>query len=100
MSGTLRPIELLAEVAAIVELLTVINTHDQPGWFPSVEGLTNDWSPTSTFDPPRDLQALDIDDALAGLARHSWRERPSVVNHRLEVYVRPDLRRLALAVGW
>ena len=91
-----RPIDFPAEVEPVVDLLTAINTQDQPGWFPSVAGLTNDWSPTSTFDPARDLQALDIDGAMVGLARHTWRERPAVVNHRLEVYVHPDHRRRGL----
>jgi mycothiol synthase len=89
----LRPVDFPAEVERVVELLTAINAHDQPGWFPSVPGLTNDWSPTSTFDPARDLQGLEIDGVLVGLTRHSWRERPAVVNHRLEVYVHPEQRR-------
>jgi mycothiol synthase len=90
---TLRPIDFPAEVEPIVELLTTINRHDQPGWFPSVAGLANDWSPTSTFEPARDLQAVEVDGALVGVGRHAWRERPSVVNHRLEVYVHPEHRR-------
>jgi mycothiol synthase len=90
---TLRPIDFPAEVEPVVELLTTINRHDRPGWFPSVAGLTNDWGPTSTFDPDRDLQALELDGALVGIGRHTWRERPTVVNHRLEVYVHPAHRR-------
>lgn len=93
---TLRPLEFPAEAEGVVDLLTAINRHDQPGWFPSVAGLTNDWSPTSTFDPARDLQALEVDGALVGIARQSWRERPAVVNHRLEVYVDPGHRRRGL----
>src|SRR6185503_11257926 len=92
-SVELRVLDFPAEVEPVVELLTATNTHDQPGWFPSVPGLTNDWSPTSTFDPARDLQALEVDGTLVGLARHTWRERPAVVNHRLEVYVHPEHRR-------
>lgn len=96
MVAHLRPIDFPAEVELVVELLTAINTHDQPGWFPSVPGLTNDWGPTATFLPDRDLQGLEIDGRLVGLARHTWRERPAVVNHRLEVYVRPEVRRQGL----
>ena len=89
----LRAIDFPAEAEAVVKLLTAVNTHDQPGWFPTVAGITNDWSPTSTFFPDRDLQGLELDGRLVGLGRHSWRERPAVVNHRVEVYVHPDLRR-------
>ena len=92
-SAQLRPIDFPAEVEAVVALLTDISRHDQPGWFPSVPALTNDWAPTSTFFPDRDLQALEVDGRLVGLARHSWRERPAVVNHRVEVWVHPDWRR-------
>jgi GNAT superfamily N-acetyltransferase len=89
----LRPIDFPAEVEGVVDLLLEINKHDQPGWFPSVPALTNDWAPTSTFFPDRDLQGLELDGRLIGLARHSWRDRPAVVNHRLEVFVHPDHRR-------
>ena len=91
-----RPLDFPAEAESVVELLTAVNTHDKPGWFPSVAGITNDWAPTSTFFPDRDLQALTADGRLVGLARHTWRERPAVVHHRLEVFVRPELRRQGL----
>ena len=91
--GTFRPIDMATDIEAIVRLLTDVNRHDQPGWFPSVAGLSNDWSRTGTFNPERDLQGLEMDGRLVGLARHSWRERPAVVNHRLEVYVHPEVRR-------
>ncbi len=93
ISAALRPIDMQADVPAVVDFITAINAHDQPGWFPTVAGLTNDWSPTSTFDPGRDLQGLELDGRLIGLARHSWRERPAVVNHRLELWTHPDHRR-------
>jgi mycothiol synthase len=94
--GQLRPLDFPAEAEAVVELLTAINRHDQPGWFPSVAGLTNDWAPTGTFFPDRDLQGLTVDGRLVGLARHSWRDRPAVVHHRVEVSVHPDVRRHGL----
>ena len=92
-AATFRAIDLATDIEAIVELLTDVNRHDQPGWFPSVASLSNDWSPTGTFKPDRDLQGLDLDGRLIGIARHTWRERPAVVNHRLEVYVDPEFRR-------
>ncbi|HJP89096.1 MAG TPA: GNAT family N-acetyltransferase [Candidatus Limnocylindrales bacterium] len=90
----LRPIAFPAEVETVVDLLLEINQHDQPGWFPTVPGLTNDWAPTSSFFPDRDLQGLEVDGRLVGLARHSWRDRPAVVNHRVELWVHPDHRRV------
>jgi mycothiol synthase len=92
-TASLRSIDMAVDVPEIVELITAINAHDQPGWFPSVAGLANEWSRTSTFDPERDLQGLELDRRLIGLARHSWRERPAVVNHRLELWTHPEHRR-------
>src|SRR5688572_4032191 len=92
-AAVLRPIDLAVDVPAIVELITAINVVDHPGWFPTVAGLANDWAPSPTFDPPRDLQGLLLDGRLIGLARHSWRELPSVVNHRLELWTHPEHRR-------
>jgi len=92
-TATLRAIAFPAEVESVVELLNAINHADQPGWFADVAALTNDWSPTSTFSPERDLHGLELDGRLIGLARHSWRDRPLVVNHRLELWTHPDHRR-------
>lgn len=92
-SASLRAIDLAAEAPALVELLEAIDHHDGVPWFPTVEQLANDWSPTPTFDPGLDLRGLEVDGGLVGVARHSWRERPDVVNHRLEVYLHPAHRR-------
>lgn len=92
-AAALRAIDMAVDVPAIVELITAINIVDQPGWFPTVAGLANDWAPSSTFDPSRDFQGLLLDGRLIGLARHSWRERPGVVNHRLELWTHPEHRR-------
>jgi mycothiol synthase len=43
--------------------------------------------------PERDLQGVEVDGRVIGLARHSWRDRPSVVNHRIELWVHPAFRR-------
>jgi mycothiol synthase len=91
--ATLRPIDLATEIEAIVALLVDVNRHDQPGWFPSVASLANDWSPSGSFRPERDLQGLQLDGRLIGIARHTWRDRPAVVSHRMEVYVHPEHRR-------
>ena len=93
---TLRAVDYPAELPAIVDLLTTINRHDLPGWFPTIASLENDWTPSSAFDPARDLQALAVDGVLVGLSRVTWRERPAIVNHRLEVYIHPDHRRRGL----
>jgi GNAT superfamily N-acetyltransferase len=95
-AAAFRPIDVAADMEAIVGLITDVNRHDQPGWFPSIAGLTNDWSPTGTFKPERDLRGLEIDGRLTGLARHAWRDRPAVVNHRIEIYVHPEWRRRGL----
>jgi mycothiol synthase len=92
----LRAVDFPAEVEAVVELLTAVNLHDQPGWFPTVPALTNEWTLSPSFAPDLDLQALEVDGVLVGLVRHSWRDRPAVVNHRVEVWVHPAHRRQGL----
>ncbi len=95
-AGTLRAIDFPAEAAAIVELFQATSKHDKVPWFPTLEQLVNDWSPTGTFEPGRDLQCIEVDGRIVGIARHSWRERPMVINHRVEVYVHPEHRRRGL----
>ena len=94
--AALRAIDMAVDVPALVELMAATSSHDGVPYFPTVASLTNDWSPTSTFDPERDLQAVELDGRLIGLVRHSWRERPSVVNHRVEIWVAPGQRRQGL----
>ena len=91
--GRLRALAFPAEAGAAVELFQATSKHDEVPFFPTLDQLVNDWRPTGTFHPGRDLQAVEVDGRLVGLARHSWRERPTVVNHRVEVYVHPDHRR-------
>jgi mycothiol synthase len=91
--AALRRLDLPADIEAIVALITDVNRHDEPGWFPSVAGLSNEWTASGSFQPELDLQGLDVDGRLIGVARHTWRDRPSVVNHRLEIYVHPEVRR-------
>jgi mycothiol synthase len=92
-TARLRAIEFPAEAPELVELLGTIDAHDRVPWFPTLEGLVNDWAPTPAFDPSRDLRGLEVDGRLVGIARHSWRERPTAVHHRLEVYLHPEHRR-------
>ena len=91
--GALRAIDFPAEAQAVVDLFQATSKHDRVPWFPTLEQMVNDWSPTGTFDPGRDLQCIEVDGRIVGIGRHSWRERPSVVHHRVEVYVHPEHRR-------
>jgi mycothiol synthase len=92
-TATCRAIDFPAEVQAVVDLFQATSEHDRVPWFPTPEQLANDWSRTGTFDPGRDLQCIEVDGRLVGVGRHSWRERPSVVNHRIEISVHPEMRR-------
>jgi ribosomal protein S18 acetylase RimI-like enzyme len=91
--AALRSMDLAVDVPAVVELIAAVSTHDKVPYFPTDASLANDWRRTSTFDPNRDVAVLEVDGRLIGLARHSWRERPAVVNHRLELWTHPDHRR-------
>jgi ribosomal protein S18 acetylase RimI-like enzyme len=95
-AATVRPLSLPDDAQEVIDLIVAINLHDQPGYFPTVEGLLNDWAPGPTFDPAADLRGLEVDGRLVGVARHSWRDRPAVVNHRLEIWVHHEHRRHGL----
>ena len=92
--AALRAVDMAIDLRKIVALITLINAYDKAGWSPSIDGLSHEWAASSAFDPACDLRALELDGTLIGLARHSWVERPTVVSHRLEVWVHPEHRRL------
>jgi len=92
-AATLRPLEIPADLPAIVDVMNEGHRHDGVEWFTTVESLANDWSPAEGYDPPRDTAILEADGRVIGGARHSWREREGAIVHRVEVWVRPADRR-------
>ena len=92
-AATLRPLEIPADLPAVVELMVEGNQHDGVEWFPTVESVANDWTAGSGYDPPRDTVVLEADGRLLGAARQSWREREGAIVHRIEIWVRPSERR-------
>lgn len=91
-----RPFDPTVDLPAMVELITDVNRFDDIEWFPTVQGLANDWTPTPMFDPARDVRLAFDGDRLVGAIRVSWREREGAVVHRVEPWVHPDVRRRGL----
>ena len=88
-----RAFDPVADIPAVVELITAVNRHDEVDQFPSVESLALDWQPAPTFDPARDVRLLPEGGGLAAAASLDWRERDGKVVHGIEVWVHPDHRR-------
>lgn len=91
-----RAMDLPADLPAMVDLVGEVNAFDEVPWFPTVEQLTNDWTPSPNFDPARDLRVIYEGDRLIAAAEHGWRERSGKVVHNIEIWVLPEQRRQGL----
>ncbi len=89
----LRPFDPARDFPPVVGLIGAAHAHAGFEWFPTVAGLTVDWSPGVTFDPSRDTSVAEQDGRIVGVARTSWREREAAVVHRVEIWVHPDWQR-------
>lgn len=89
----LRPLDLATDLPQAVEVISAVNQQIGFPWIPTVEGLAVDWSAGAMFDPGRDARVAIEDGAIVGIVRVSWRERMQLVNHRIELFVRPDRQR-------
>jgi len=92
-TAALRPLEIPADLPAIVEVMTEGNRHDGVEWLPTVASVANDWTAGHGYEPGRDTVILEAGGRVVGGARHSWREREGAIVHRIEVWVRPSERR-------
>jgi mycothiol synthase len=91
-----RPFAPASDLPAMVRLISDVNAFDKVDWYPTVENLANEWSPSMMFDPLRDVRIIDGADGIAAASRMGWREREGKVVHRIEVWVHPDHRRQGL----
>ena len=92
-SVELRPFDPGRDFPSVVDLISAAHAHAGFDWFPSVAGLTVEWSPSPSFDPPLDTRIAVEDGRIVGLVRTSWREREAGVVHRIEVWVHPNRQR-------
>jgi mycothiol synthase len=93
---TIRPFDPARDFPAAVALITATNASAGMDWFPSLETLRNDWSPTSRHDPANDTVVAEQGAEMVGLARTSWREREGVILHVVQLWVHPDHQRRGL----
>ncbi|HYK96094.1 MAG TPA: hypothetical protein VE011_09555 [Candidatus Dormibacteraeota bacterium] len=87
--GALRAFDPERDFPAVVALIGDANERAGADWFPTVAGLTVDWSRARTFDPLRDVVVAEHDGRMIGAARVAWREREGMVVHRVDVWVHP-----------
>ncbi len=92
----LQPVDLARDLPALVDMIWDVSGHDGIPWFPTIDSLAIDWSHTSFYDPPRDTRVVEDAGRIVGAARVSWREREAAVVHRIEIWVRPTVRRQGL----
>jgi GNAT superfamily N-acetyltransferase len=89
----LRPFDPSRDFPGVVELISEVNANAGAGWFPTVAGLTVDWSRARSFDPYRDISVAEEDGRIMGAVRVAWREREGAVVHRVDVWVDPGRTR-------
>jgi GNAT superfamily N-acetyltransferase len=77
----------------VVEVIHAAHRNAGNRWFPSEAALKVDWSPSPTYDPPRDTRVAEYGGRIVGVAQGSWREREGAVIHRIAVWVHPDRQR-------
>ena len=80
----LRAFDPDRDLPAMAELIGDVNGHDGLHWFPTVESLRNEWSPSEMHHPLLDTLVAVRGDRIVGAVRHSWREREAAIAHRLE----------------
>jgi mycothiol synthase len=88
-----RPFDIGRDIEPLVALICEANLADQTGYVPSVADFRNDLEHHAHFDPARDILVAEVDDRLVAATRHHVRVRAGVVQHQLDGWVRPDLRR-------
>ncbi len=71
----LRALDRGTDLPALAELIEAVNHLDDVPYFPTVEGLSIDMAPVSTFDPALDTQLAFEDGRLVAAAQVEWRER-------------------------
>ena len=91
----LRPFQPGRDWPAAAELITTAHLHDGVDWLPSPQILEHEWTTISNFEPATDIRVVDGEDGrFAALGNTDWRERDGrFVNHAVEIWVRPELRR-------
>lgn len=100
---TVRHVDLERDIAALAELLAVVNVHDGVEWVPTTESLAHDLAHTSGLDVARDVLVADAAGELIGTVLTNWRIRGERVFHHIEPAVRPDRRHQGLGralVAW
>jgi mycothiol synthase len=88
-----RPFDIGRDVEQLVDLICEANLADQTAYMPSVPQFRNDLQHHAYFDPARDMLVAEVDGRLVAGTRHEIRVRASVVQHQIDGWVQPDLRR-------
>jgi mycothiol synthase len=99
----LRAFDPAADFPGAVALIHATNAGANLDWFPSLEALQVDWSPSSRYEPAEDTVVVERDGGLAALVRTSWREREGVIMHVVQLWVHPDHQRRGIgsaALEW
>ena len=88
-----RPFDIGRDIEQLVDLICDANLADQTAYTPSVAQFRNDLEHHAYFDPARDMLVAEVDGRLVAGTRHEIRVRASFVQHQIDGWVQPDLRR-------
>lgn len=96
-----RPFDPAHDWAAAAELISATHLHDGIDWIPTPAVLEHEWTTGAGFEAARDIRVVEGDDGrLEAMANTDWRERdPGLVNHHIELWVRPERRRRGLGTN-
>ncbi len=88
-----RPFDIGRDIEPLVDLICEANLADQTAFMPSVAQFRNELEHQAHFDPARDMLVAEVDGRLVAGTRHEIRVRGSFVQHQIDGWVQPDLRR-------
>jgi mycothiol synthase len=98
-----RPFDPAADFAPVAALISDVNAVDGVAWAPNAAGLAIEWAPVPSFVPARDVLLAELDGDLVGAVRTGWRVRAGKVVHRIEIWIRAEVRRRGIGrslLGW
>jgi mycothiol synthase len=88
-----RPFDMDGDIAALAELICAVNLADDEEYAPSVDDLRNELTHHPYFDADRDMPVAELDGQLVGGSKRTARVRVGTVQHELDGWMRPDMRR-------
>jgi mycothiol synthase len=88
-----RAFDMDADVAPLAELICEVDLFDGVEYAPSADDLRSELEHHAYFDAGRDMLVAEADGRLVGGTMQTQRLRAGTLQHGLEGWIRPDMRR-------